>query len=163
MLNKNFFFYNYNIYMEPNIKNFNILSDNDYKLIDEVLNLYNKNKKLIGGFSKCHKKDNELAQVLEKENNVGLANELKKEQNLDENKIMLLLGGTEEILLKSKEIDLENKLKKINNKELLEKIEVQIGGYNKINKNLNKQIIKLGIEYYKRKHLRYKLKYVFDF
>ena len=33
----------------------------------------------------------------------------------------------------------------------LEKIKVQIGGHSKINKNLNKQIIKLGIEYYKRK------------
>lgn len=150
--------------MEPNIKNFNNLNEVDYKLIDEILELYNKNKKLIGGFSKCHKKDNQLAQVLEKENNIVLVNELKKEQNLDERKIKLLIGGTEKILLKSKELNLEKKIK--NNKDteqnLLEKIKNQIGGYNKINNNLNKQIIKLSIEYYKRKHLRYKLKYVFD-
>jgi len=148
--------------MNPNITNFNELSNNDFKLIDEILELYDKNKKLIGGFSESYKKDNEFAEVLEKENNNILAKELKNEQSIDENKIMLLIGGTEELLLKSKNFDLENKLKKINNKELLEKIKVQIGGISKINKNLNKQIIKLGIEYYKRKYLRYKLKYVFD-
>mgnify|MGYP001405146456 CR=1 FL=1 len=148
--------------MNPNIINFNELSNNDYKLIDEILEKYNKNKKLIGGLSKCYKKDNEFAEVLEKENNNILANQLKKEQTIDENKIMLLIGGTEELLLKSNDFDIENKLKKTNNQELLEKIKSKIGGISKINKNLNKQIIKLGIEYYKRKYLRYKLKYVFD-
>ena len=147
--------------MNSNI-NFNELSNDNYNLIDEILELYDKNKKLIGGFSKCYKKDNEFAEVLEKENNIILANELKKQQMIDENKIMLLMGGTEELLLKSKDFDLENKLKKINNDKLIEKINLQMGGINKINKNLNKQIIKLGTEYYKRKYLRYKLKYIFD-
>jgi len=147
--------------MNSNI-NFNELSNDNYNLIDEILELYDKNKKLIGGFSKCYKKDNEFAEVLEKENNIILANELKKQQMIDENKIMLLMGGTEELLLKSKDFDLENKLKKINNDKLIEKINLHIGGINKINKNLNKQIIKLGTEYYKRKYLRYKLKYIFD-
>jgi len=153
--------------MEPNIKNFNSLTEKEYNLINEIIEVYNKNNKLLGGFLKCYKKDNEFAGVLEKENNNILANELKKEQSSDVKGIKILMGDTEKLLLKSKQLDLEKKLK--NNKDndeeknLLEKINKHLGGYNKINKNLNKQLIKLGIEYYKRQYLRYKLKYIFDF
>lgn len=148
--------------MNPSTTNFNELYNKDYELLNDILELYVKNKKLINDFSKTNKNDNELAKVLEEENNNILAEELKKEQIVYENTISLLIEKTEELLLKSRDNDLENKCKKMNNLELLEKIKNEIGGCSKINKNLNKQIIKLGIEYYKRKYLRYKIKYLFD-
>lgn len=148
--------------MNPSIIDFNTLNNKDHILIDKILELYKKNKKKIDSFSKSHKKDNEFALVLEKENNSNLAKKLKKEQIIDENIIMTLISETEELLLKLKNNNIENKIKNIEDKDLLKKISNEMGSYNKIYKNLNKQIIKLGIEYYKRKYLRYKLKYVFD-
>ena len=148
--------------MNSNILDFNKLNNEDYLLINKILDIYNFNKKQIINLSNSHKKDNNFALVLDKENNFNLAKKLKKDQIIDENIIMKLINETEELLLESKKNNIENKIKNTDDKNLLKKINNNIGTYNKIYKNLNKQIIKLGIEYYKRKYLRYKLKYFFD-
>lgn len=145
--------------MQTNINDFNKITPQEYNLIENILKLYKNNKKLIAGFNKNYKKDIEFANIIEKENNNTLGGALKKEQNRDEIIIESLIKKIHTNLEEFNKLNLQQKIQKAGNIVLLKNKKNR--NYN-INKIINKQLIDLGIEYYKRKYLNYKLKYLFN-
>jgi len=145
--------------MQSNINDFNKITPQEYNLIENILKLYKNNKKLIVRFNKNYKNDMEFANIIEKENNNILVRELKKEQNRDEIIIKSLIKKMYTNLEKFNKLNLQQKIQKTGNIVLLKNKKNR--NYN-INKIINKQLIELGIEYYKRKYLNYKLKYLFN-
>jgi hypothetical protein len=146
--------------MQTNVNDFNKITPQEYNLIENILKLYKNNKKLIAGFNKNYKKDIEFANIIEKENNNTLGGALKKEQNRDEIIIESLIKTIHTNLEEFNKLNLQQKIQKAGNIDLLKKNKKN-RNYN-INKIINTQLIDLGIEYYKRKYLNYKLKYLFN-
>tara|TARA_B100001094_G_scaffold332700_1_gene405914 strand:+ start:1612 stop:2712 length:1101 start_codon:yes stop_codon:yes gene_type:complete len=106
----------------------------------------------------------------------------KKEEEINEQKKQIAHLTTENNMLLTSDVNdyiqkIENLEETINeleeSKKKYEKNEKQVNTFNggnslaykkikKIKENYNKNIIKLGTEYYKTKHLRYKIKYIFN-